>query len=455
MNTTPHIPPQNIEAEKSVLGSILLDFDGKAIPAIKGILREQDFYVEAHRTIYTAMLDLFRQHKPVDLVTLTSLLADRNQLASIGGAAAIAELTEAVPTATRVAEYAEIVAKKAAFRRLLKLGVEIQDAAYRDDADMQDILRRINASVSEIVGERDAKRIFTSAQMEEAFYEQYAERKENPNAHEDGISTGLPSLDLMVQGFHPGELIVVAGRASMGKTALGVSMAEHMTRMGKRVLFFTFEMSAISLFSRIVASITGIDARTLRTGRTNDAQHETLMNTLEVLHGRTFTFAESYGYHVEDIAASAMKEQMNGGLDAIFVDYVGLIEGNNPKNRVQEVDDITRGLVRLAKELNVPIVLLAQINRMVEGRSNKQPLLSDLRESGAIEQNADKVLLLYRPGYYDKNADQREYHVDVAKHRNGPTGDVQIFFDRELMRFSDPLGAVYHRPSIGLTHDDQ
>lgn len=434
MTSEGKVPPQNLEAEKCVLGSLLLDHT--KVADVATMLTPDDFYAEAHRTIYATVLTLHRQHITVDLLTLTNALSQGNTLDAVGGRAAIAELTEFVPTASHVQEYAEIVRRKSSQRRLIHVGSEIAALGFRDDDDDATSYASAQHLLLSATRTRNEDRLYSMGRMADEFFEEYAELREGTRKP-DLIPSGIGSLDYLIKGMRRADFVVLAARASMGKTAMAGHLAAYAASIGKRTLVFSLEMFPNDIYRRLVASVAGVDSWRLSTAETIDSEHDRVMAAIDSTRSHPLTLVKAFGFDVASIRATALKLQAEGGLDYVIVDYIGHVRGHDPKNRVQEVAAISRGLKLLAQELNVPLVGLAQLNRNVEGRNDKRPILSDLKESGSLEQDADKVLMLYRPWYYDKNADPAELQVIVAKHRNGPTGEVCINFDPATSRFRD------------------
>lgn len=433
MSALLRIPPHDERAEQSVLGSILLD--PSCLPTVAGVLSPEDFYVEAHRQIYAAMLALFQSRKHVDLITLSDTLETAGTLEGVGGSAKIAELTEYVPSARRVADHAAIVRKKADQRAVIRAGFELQEIGYSDDADspIADAQRTTLALADRTLGDDD----FDMARLADDFYNAYAERHEK-GVVDRGIETGARDVDERVRGFRPGQFVIIAGRASAGKTAYSLALAYHAAQTKHRVLFLSLEMLPLEMYTRLLARLSQVDGITVAHGLPSTVQHEQIVNGIDYSRSLPITVTKAFGYSMEDIRTRALRHKAAKGLDILFVDYIGLIRASvRTQSRVQEVSDISRKLKNLALELRIPVVALAQLNRNVDARNDKKPFLSDLRESGSLEQDADIVLLLNRPGYYDENADQSEFHVNVAKHRSGETGNAILSFDARTMQFTD------------------
>lgn len=436
---TPLVPPHDIAAEKSVLGSILLD--PTCLPTVAPILRPADFHEASHRTIYMTMLALHEAHRAISLITVSDALSADDRLGAVGGSAALAELTEYVVTTRDVESHAALVRRKADHRAVIEMGLRLQTLGF--DETIEDVLsdaQHLTHALAERVTVDDD---YHMERLADAYYDAYATRRES-GVPDMGIPSGLRAVDERIHGFRPGQLIVVAGRAGAGKTAYSLSLAVHAADLGKRVQYFSVEMHPIEMFTRIVARESRVDGTTVSMGVTNDHQHELITSALERARRKKICFVNAVAYTVPRIRAHALREKTLRGVDMIVVDYLGLLKPSiRTQNREQEVADMIIKLKQLAGELNVPVVCLAQLNRKVDDRNDKKPFLSDLRESGAIEQAADIVLLLSRPSYYDETEDPREFHVNVAKYRQGKTGNAIVDFDAETMHFSDhvPLEA--------------
>lgn len=437
-NAVGKVPPQNIDAEISLLGSILLD--SEVITVIADKITSEDFYDKRHGTIYNAILRLYEQNKPVDLLTLSSSLKDQDELEQIGGSSYLTQLTNAVPTAAHGEHYADIVAEKAMRRKLIKASEDITSMSFSDNTStVQEILEQAEARLFG-VSQRTLKQDLVSIEqiLAEGFDRLDALHK-NKGALR-GVRTGWKDLDKKTSGLQRSDLIVLAARPAMGKTTLVGNLVQSVATLEKQaVLFFSLEMSKDQLVDRMLAAESGVDAFRIRTGDLNDDDFEKLGHAMGTLSEAPIYIDDTPGISVLEMRTKARREANKHPLGLIVVDYLQLMSGSgrtNDFNRVQEISEISRGLKLIAREMNVPVVALSQLSRSVEQRPDKQPQLSDLRESGSIEQDADIVMFIYREDYYNPETD-RQHITDliIAKHRNGPTGRVELYFDAEKLKF--------------------
>jgi replicative DNA helicase len=432
------LPPQSIEAEESVLGGVLID--NSALDRAVELLTPDDFYREAHRKIMRAMLDLNQRAEPVDLVTLTEALKVRGELAEVGGSTYLAELADKVPTAANVAYYARIVHQKSVLRSLIQTATEIATLGYESGADVDQFLDDAEHKIFAI-SERKTRPTFfrireimvDSMKAIEGMYE----RKELVT----GIPTGFVDLDRMTAGLQPSDLIIIAGRPSMGKTAFALNLAQYASLSAKiGVAVFSLEMSKEQLALRLLCGEARVDMSKVRSGFAADRDFPKLVTAAGRLSDAPIYIDDTPALSVLELRAKArrLKRDREAKLGLIVVDYLQLMRGHTgADNREQEISGISRSLKALAKELNVPVVALSQLNRQVETRAEKRPVMADLRESGAIEQDADVIAFLYRPIVYDKNAEERAAEVIIAKQRNGPIGTVNLTFMPEYTRFEN------------------
>jgi replicative DNA helicase len=429
------IPPQNQEAEVSVLGSILLDKE--AIIKVADILVPDDFYNDSYRLIFDQMLWLYEHHQPIDVITLTNKLEEKGELEEIGGATLVSQLANSVPSAAHVVNYAKIVADKALLRRLITTANEIQKIAYEAPEDTTEVLDKAESLIFG-VSEQHLKENFVS--MKTVLSESF-DRIDELHKDKDklrGVPTGFKDLDNVLAGLQPSDLVIVAGRPSVGKTAFTLNIA-HNVAVGEQipVAIFSLEMSKEQLVDRLLAAEAGIDSWKLRTGNLDDNDFLKINHAYGALAEAPLYIDDSSMINVMEMRTKARRLQAEHGLGMIIVDYLQLMSGNNPENRVQEVSLISRSLKGLARELNVPVVALSQLSRAVESRPSKVPMLSDLRESGSIEQDADVVMFLYREEVYDEDTERKNImDVLVRKHRNGPIGQAELFFKKETQRLS-------------------
>ncbi len=432
------VPPHSIEAEESVLGGVLID--NAALDHALELVMPADFYREAHRKIMQAILDLNERHEPVDLVTLADALRSRNELPDVGGAAYLAELAERVPTAANVGYYARIVKDKAILRSLIQTTAEIAARSYEAQADVESFLDEAEHHIFAL-SERKARPSFFRLRdiVVESMkaVEQLYERRELVT----GVPTGYVDLDKKTAGLQPGDLIIVAGRPSMGKTALALNVAQYAAlEAGTGVAVFSLEMSKEQLVFRMLCSEARVDQSKVRAGFAAERDYPKLAIAAERLSEAPIYVDDTPALSVLELRAKArrLKRERDANLGLVIVDYLQLMRGIASDSREQEISSISRSLKSLAKELKVPVMALSQLNRQVESRADKRPVMADLRESGAIEQDADVIMFLYRHYLYDpKNADERDAEVIVAKQRNGPTGIVPLTFFPEYTRFEN------------------
>ena len=440
------IPPHNKEAEQSVLGSILIDKE--AIIKIIDLLESSDFYYEIHKLIYEAMMDLYNRHDPIDLLTLTNILEERKQLDAIGGPAYLAEITSVVPTATHVFKYGQIVKTKATLRKMIKVGSAITACGYEEDEPLENLLEKAEKEVFSVTQAfMKDKFIHIREILNKRFEEFSALHMADEKDKVKGISTGYSSLDSILSGLNPSDLIILAARPSMGKTALALSIAQKIaieSSHKKTVGIFSLEMSKEQLVDRMFCSILGVDSWKLQHGKLDDGDFQNMGSAMDLLNQAPIYIDDSVGMSITELKAKARRLQMEQGLDLIIIDYLQLMSSGAGNayagNRVQEISEISRALKALGRELHIPIIALSQLSRAVEMRNPKIPQLSDLRESGSIEQDADIVLMLYRKDYYEENLTEDEMGITdvfIRKHRNGPTGKVSMRFEKSRMRFYD------------------
>lgn len=446
MSQTPSaIPPHNKEAEQSVLGSILIEKE--AMIKIVDLLEPDDFYYDTHKLIYEAMNDLYSRHDPIDLLTLANLLEERKLLDKVGGPACLAELTSSVPTATHVFKYAQIVKNKATLRKMIRVGNVIAGCGYNEDEKLENLLETAEKEVFGIT-QTFLKDRFVHIRdvLNKRFEEFSALHIADDKDKVKGISTGFKSLDNMLSGLQPSDLIILAARPSMGKTALSLSIAQKIaieSSKKKTVGIFSLEMSKEQLVDRMFCSILGVDSWKLQHGRLDDKDFQNMGSAMDLLNKAPIFIDDSVGMSIAELKAKARRLQMEHGLDLLIVDYLQLMSTGNHAysgNRVQEISEISRSLKSLGRELHIPIIALSQLSRAVEMRNPKIPQLSDLRESGSIEQDADIVLMLYRKDYYEENLTEDEAGVTdvfIRKHRNGPVGKVSLRFEKSQMKFYD------------------
>ena len=436
--TIQKVPPQNIEAEQSVLGAVLLD--NFAMNKVMDIVSPDDFYKGPHRRIFSAMLDLNERNETIDLITLTDHLKAKNELDSVGGASYLSELVNSIPTAANVRQHSKIVHDKAMLRNLISVATDIISQGYEDSGQVEDLLDRAESTIFAIT-EKKIRPSFVSLKeiMKDSFatIERLAENKERVT----GIPTGFKDLDERTAGFQPSDLIVIAGRPSMGKTALALGIAQHASiERHATTAIFSLEMSKEQLVLRMLCSAARVDAHRVRTGYIGRADWPRLTTAAGKLTEAPIFIDDTPALSVLEMRAKARRLKKEHGLDLIIVDYLQLMRGRgDSETREREISEISRSLKALAKELAVPVVALSQLSRAVESRGgDKKPVLADLRESGAIEQDADVVLFVFRKEVYDPSEENVGLaEINIGKQRNGPVGTVKMTFINSYTRFED------------------
>ena len=427
------LPPQNVEAEESILGGILLD--PEAIGRVADLLRPEGFYINAHKEIYKAALALHSQSKPVDLMSVTTWLFDHELLEKVGGQSKLVELVDRTVSAVNVDRYAALVMDKYLRRQLIQAGNEIAQLGYETSLELETVLDQAEQNIFSLTQKRPQQGLVPiSETLIQAFQE--------IETHHQGIALpGIPSnfydLDALTGGFQRSDLIIVAGRPSMGKTSFAIGMARQIAET-LPIAIFSLEMSKEQLVQRILASEAEIESNYLRTGRIAANQWDKLSHALGTLSDLPIYIDDTPNQTVMQMRSQArrLQAEQGGKLGLVLIDYLQLMEGSGSENRVQELSRITRSLKGLARELGVPVFALSQLSRGVEARTNKRPMMSDLRESGSIEQDADLIIMLYRDEYYNENTPDRGIaEVIITKHRNGPTGVVKLLFDPQFTRF--------------------
>lgn len=435
------IPPQDLEAEKSLLGALLLS--DAAFPNILEQLKASYFYDPRHVDIFKGMTDLYTQHRPIDLMTLTSELKNQKTLKRIGGAPYLTELTNFVPTASHVEAYADLVAGAALRRRLIKAGTDIATEAYDGTKRIEDLIGKAEKNLFE-VSDKTIKSDYNKLEdlLDEA-YERIEELHRNKGALR-GLKTGFRDLDKKTAGFQKGDLIIIGARPAMGKTTFAQNLAYNVATRngdGRGVLFFSMEMAKNEIVDRMISDIGGVDAWRIRTGNIENEDFARIGDALAEMSEVPLYLDDTSSMTVLELRNKARRAWHDHNISMIIVDYLQLLQGSDryAGNRVQEVTEISRGLKTLARELEIPVIALAQLSRGVTGRDDPRPVLSDLRESGSIEQDADLVMFLHRPDYYKQNSDDfvptNITELILAKHRHGPVGKVELYFHPELLRF--------------------
>lgn len=437
-NLPKNIPPQNVEAEASLLGAILIDSD--AIVKVADIVRPDDFYDERHARIYEATLQLYEKHSPIDVLTLSDQLKSTGMLEMVGGAGFLTELTNFVPTAAHADRYAEIIAQKAMRRRLIKASQSIAELGFDEAQSLQELIENAETRLFEVSQQHIKQDISSIEHILSASFDRLDELHKDKGKLR-GVPTGYRDLDNILAGLQPSDLIILAARPSMGKTAFALNLAHNVALKAEMpVLIFSLEMSKEQLVDRLLASEAGVNAWNLRTGNLTDDDFEKIGHAMGTLSEAQILIDDSPGISVSDMRTKARREAHRQPLGLIIVDYLQLMSGgarfHGESNRVQEISEISRGLKGIARELNVPVIALSQLSRSVESRSPQIPQLADLRESGSIEQDADVVAFIYREEYYNPETENKNIaKILIKKHRNGPTDDIELYFDREKQRF--------------------
>jgi replicative DNA helicase len=433
------LPPQSIEAEQSVLGALLIDKD--AVIEVAEFLRADDFYRGHHGTIYAAVLDLYERREPVDLVTVSEVLERNGQLDALGGSAYLTSLINLTPTAVNAVHYGRIVERKAVLRNLIAAAGRIAGIGYEETADVSAAVDRAEQELFAV----SQKRIEAGFSPLKALLHSAYDRLDYLHQHKgeiSGVKTGFKDLDTLTTGLQRSDLIVLAARPSIGKTSLALNIAEHAAvREGRTVGIFSLEMSKEQLVLRLLSSVANIDSQRLRTGFLEEMDFTRLAPAMNNLAEAPIYIDDTPNISTMELRTKARRLQAEAGLDMLVVDYLQLMQStiqSRDANRVQEVSEITRGLKSLARELQVPVVALSQLSRQAEMRESKEPRLSDLRESGSIEQDADLVIFLWREkerGTEEADADGEVVKLRLAKHRNGPTGELALWFKKRQTRF--------------------
>jgi replicative DNA helicase len=435
--------PQNVEAEEAVLGSLLID--SEAIFRVSPFLKPDDFYIVKNGWIYDAILSLHERRQPADFVTVCDELENRGQLEEVGGAAYISSLINVVPTAIHAEAYGHIVERTALRRRLISAASQIAGFAYEEDQNVDEVIDRSEAVLFSISQRRVSRDLVPIRQVLADYYDRIAYLYEH-RGEPLGIPTGFIDLDKLLGGMQRSDLIIVAARPGVGKTSMLLAMALTAARRFKqKVAVFSLEMSNEQLVQRLMSSETGIDSQRLRLGDLEETEWPKFVEAAGRLSDTMLFIDDTPGISALQLRTKARRLHAEFGLDLIMVDYLQLMSGDfRAENRVQEISYISRALKGLARELGVPVVAASQLSRAVEQRHDKRPILSDLRESGSIEQDADVVMFIYRDEMYNADTELKNIaDIIVAKHRHGPTGVVQLFFRKQLAQFVD--AEVYHR----------
>ncbi|KPV57922.1 MULTISPECIES: replicative DNA helicase [Paenibacillus] len=429
------IPPQNLEAEQAVLGAILLD--GDALVTAMERVTSDDFYRGSHQRIFEAMIEIAEANEPVDLITLTARLQDKKQLEEVGGISYLSELANAVPTAANVDYYAQIVEEKSMLRRLIRAATQIVTNGYSGEDEVGTLLSDAEQRIMEISQARSGSGFIAIKDVLMEVFDK-VEFLFNQKGSTTGVRSGFADLDKMTSGFQRSDLIIVAARPSVGKTAFALNIAQNVgVREKETVAIFSLEMGAAQLVQRMICAEANVDAGRMRTGFLEPDDWEKLTMAIGSLSEANIYIDDSPSVTVADIRAKCRRLKKEKGLGMILIDYLQLIHGRGKgDNRQQEVSEISRTLKQIARELDVPVIALSQLSRGVEQRQDKRPMMSDLRESGSIEQDADIVAFLYRDDYYDKESEKKNIiEIIIAKQRNGPVGTVELAFLKNYNKF--------------------
>jgi replicative DNA helicase len=441
------VPPHNHEAEQSVIGAIFLE--PQSLITASEILLPEDFYRVAHQKIFQTMLDLSDQGKAIDVVTVTEELSVKKELEDVGGLSYLTELANAVPTAANVSYYAKIVEEKAILRRLIRVATKIVEDGYTREDEVEELLSEAEKKVMEVANRKNAGDF---KHVKDVLVDTYdnIEQLQNRKGDVTGIPTGFTDLDRMTAGFQRNDLIIVAARPSVGKTAFALNIAQNVAiKARENVAIFSLEMGAEQLVMRMLCAEGNIDAQVLRTGALTAEDWSKLTIAMGTLSNSGIYIDDTPGLRVNEIRAKCRRLAQEHGLGMILIDYLQLIQGSGKRgeNRQQEVSEISRSLKALARELKVPVIALSQLSRGVEQRQDKRPMMSDIRESGSIEQDADIVAFLYRDDYYDKETENKDMiEIIIAKQRNGPTGTVTLAFKKEFNKFLNIDWSQYQEP---------
>ncbi|MBQ8996902.1 replicative DNA helicase [Candidatus Saccharibacteria bacterium] len=437
--TTGRIPPQDIIAEKSVLGAILLS--DASFPDVLERISARDFYDKANGQVFEAMTSLYNKSKAIDLLTVTSELRAQKALKSVGGAPYLTELTNFVPTASHAKEYADLVSRAAVRRRLIKAGTEIAEAAYEEGAEIGELVGRAEKNLFEVSDQSTKSDYDALGDLLVDAFDRIEDLHKNKGALR-GLKTGFRDLDNKTAGLQKGDLVIVGARPAMGKTTFAQNIAYNAATINnKGVLFFSMEMAKNEIVDRMISDISGVDNWKIRTGNLSDEDFAKIGDALAEMGQAPLYIDDTSSMTILELRNKARRAAHDHDIGLVIVDYLTLINGSDryAGNRVQEVTEISRGLKILARELEIPVIALAQLNRTVTGRDDPRPVLSDLRESGSIEQDADLVMFLHRIDYYHQNEDDYEptniTELIVAKHRHGAVGKIELYFHPELLRF--------------------
>ena len=433
------VPPHDLEAEQAIIGSMLTDKD--AVISAMEILKNEDFYREDNRTIYSAILNLYNKSEPIDIITVKAELESMGKFDQVGGLEYLAELPEKVPTTANAVKYIKIVEEKSTLRRLIKTANEIIDSGYDNTQEVEDVMESAEKKIFDIMQDKNQKGY---SPIKEVLVESFTKLEElyNRKQHITGVPSGFSGLDYRTAGFHGSELILIAARPAMGKTAFALNIATNAAvRHNVPAAVFSLEMSKEQLVNRILCSESMVDSNKVRTGKLEEEDWSKLAESIGPLSESKIYIDDTPGISITEIRAKCRKLKLEKDIGMVVIDYLQLIQGSgNRRNgsREQEISEISRSLKILAKELNVPVIALSQLSRAAEQRVDHRPMLSDLRESGAIEQDADIVMFLYRDDYYNEDSEKKNIaEVIISKHRGGSTGTVELLWLGSYTKFVD------------------
>lgn len=432
------IPPNDVDAEQAVLGCMFTDKD--AVIAAMEVLKPDDFYREDNKQIYEAMIVLYGRAEPIDIITVKAELVTSGKFEQVGGLEYLAALPEKVPTTTNVDKYIKIVEEKSILRNIIKTGNDIIAAGYEQNEDVEDIMNVAEKKIFDLMQDKNSSGY---SAIKDVLVQTFSEleRLYNQKGYVTGVETGFTDLDYKTSGFHKSDLIIVAARPAMGKSAFVLNIATHAAVSNNvPVVIFNLEMSKEQLVNRILCSEAMVDSNKIRTGKIDDNEWIKLANASGRLAEAPIYIDDTPGISITEIRAKCRKLKLEKGIGLVIIDYLQLVTGSGKKNssREQEISEISRSLKILAKELDVPVVALSQLSRSAEKRDDKRPMLSDLRESGAIEQDADIVMFLYRDDYYNEDSDKKNIaEVILAKHRGGSTGTVELAWFGNFTKFAN------------------
>ncbi len=435
-NATGRTVPYSQEAERSVLGAVL--FDPQQISTVIGAVKEEDFYLEANREVFAAMMDLFHQNKPIDVVVLKEQLTTRGSFEAIGGLSYLADLAAGVPTTENINYYLKIVSEKSDLRRLIKAGSDIVQMSYEAKEDLPVIMDAAEQKIFEILQKRSSEGFSSIQEVLPETIKRLEELSKN-QSNVTGVPTGLVDLDQITAGLHNSDLILIAARPSMGKSSLALNIAGHAAAHSHvTTAFFSLEMSKEQIVNRLLCAEALVDSHKMTVGGLDENDWEKLLAAYQLLADAPFFIDDTAGISINEIRAKCKRLKLKHNLGLVVIDYLQLMQGRRSESRQQEVSDISRSLKIMAKELDIPVIALSQLNRAPDQRTDHRPMLSDLRESGSIEQDADIIMFIYRDDFY--NPDSEEKNVAeclLSKHRNGSTGTVKMCWLGQFTKFCD------------------